>query len=179
MKSFTAIIVVIVTMASAEPPYQPRGFRPSGPGFNLPLRSQKQQLPPTPAASYGPPPQEYGPPNEDITTTETPTTTESVGVTTSIPQQERLRLPEKVRDSPNGANIYVVVPQQNERLVLAEVVQQPRFVPIQEVPIFAKIQESPYRQQLTQIVEIVPTGSSAYTSIVNTPFSRSFVQNVQ
>ncbi|EEZ99119.1 uncharacterized protein LOC100141951 [Tribolium castaneum] len=66
-------------------PYQPTGWRPSGPPLSLPLR---QQLP---RQEYGPPPQtystpakEYGPPGatteepQETTTIEVPTTTENV-----------------------------------------------------------------------------------------------------
>ncbi|KAJ3665644.1 hypothetical protein Zmor_001132 [Zophobas morio] len=87
-------------------PYQPSGWRPSGPPFSLPARQQlprqdfafslpaRQQLPRQefspppqtygPPPTYGPPAQEYGPPEattteaQEITTTELPTTTENV-----------------------------------------------------------------------------------------------------
>lgn len=101
-----AIVLVVVAMGSAEPPargvfarQQPRGVRPAPPlrfVDSLELceqlvnvcvwRFQRQQVPPVPAPSYGPPPQVYGPPAEP-TTTETPiTTTESVEATTTEPQ---------------------------------------------------------------------------------------------
>ncbi|RZC36507.1 hypothetical protein BDFB_009192 [Asbolus verrucosus] len=64
-------------------PYQPSGWRPSGPPFALPAR---QQLPRfdygPPPQTYGTPAQEYGPPltttteSQETTTTEAPTTTE-------------------------------------------------------------------------------------------------------
>ncbi|XP_066150202.1 uncharacterized protein [Euwallacea fornicatus] len=182
-----AIALVIAAISSAEPPprstlarqqqppYQPRGIRPAGPAFNAPLRSQKQQLPPTPAASYGPPPQEYGPPTE-VTTTETPTTTETVEATTAAPQAETLREAQKLQEA-----VYVVVPQTQELIYAAapvasaKLVQQPRLVPVQAIPAFARIQEIP---QVARIVQY-PVASSGYTSIVNTPYSSTFVQSFQ
>lgn len=88
-----AVILVIVSLVAAEPPnrprtfyvkqtaasgpYQPRGWRPSGPAFNLPL----QQQPPIPAASYGPPTTET-----IATTTEDATTEADVETTTTSSQ---------------------------------------------------------------------------------------------
>ncbi|XP_066247005.1 uncharacterized protein [Euwallacea similis] len=202
-----AIALVIATMSSAEPPprsilarqqqppYQPRGIRPVRPAFNVPLRSQKQQLPPTPAASYGPPPQEYGPPTE-VTTTETPTTTETIETTTTAPQviipynftrnqsyvdmyliqAETIREAQKLQEA-----LYVVVPQTQDLIYAtapvssAKLVQQPRLVPVQAIPAFARIQEIP---QVARIVQY-PVASSGYTSIVNTPYSSTFVQSFQ
>lgn len=93
---FVATVLVVVSVAAAEPPsrlrafarqqqqqqqpgngpYQPTGWKPQGAAFSLPQRAQRQQqyVPPTPAASYGPPPSapaaSYGPPPgvEPITT---------------------------------------------------------------------------------------------------------------
>ncbi|XP_066247004.1 uncharacterized protein [Euwallacea similis] len=187
MKYSIAIALVIATMSSAEPPprsilarqqqppYQPRGIRPVRPAFNVPLRSQKQQLPPTPAASYGPPPQEYGPPTE-VTTTETPTTTETIETTTTAPQAETIREAQKLQEA-----LYVVVPQTQDLIYAtapvssAKLVQQPRLVPVQAIPAFARIQEIP---QVARIVQY-PVASSGYTSIVNTPYSSTFVQSFQ
>ncbi|XP_050295260.1 uncharacterized protein LOC126735345 [Anthonomus grandis grandis] len=215
MKYFIAVILVVIAVASAEPPsrdrgflarqtqqqaYQSRGIRPAGPQFNYALRSQRQQLPPIPAASYGPPAQEYGPPSEP-TTTELPTTTETVETTTLEAQAENSRLfstKEKLTNaaenqkaqSVNPASLYVVVPQtqnlfytQSANLVSAPF-QQQRLLPIQAVPAFAKIQEVPQFAQLVDLanlatVSAVPVASSAYTSFVNTPYSSSFVQSFQ
>jgi hypothetical protein len=63
-------------------PYQPSGWRPSGPPFALPARQQlpRQEYGPPPQ-TYGTPSQEYGPPeattteSQESTTTEAPTTT--------------------------------------------------------------------------------------------------------
>ncbi|XP_030765122.1 uncharacterized protein LOC115889303 isoform X2 [Sitophilus oryzae] len=217
MKYSVAFILVIISLSAAEPPvrggvlarqeqppYQARGFRPAGPAFNLPQRSQRQQQLPVPAASYGPPPQEYGPPAEP--TTETPTTTETIEATTTLePQAESFKVSptkDKLTDTPqasiNPAALYVVVPQaQNliyasapitsaKLVVPAQVqqVQQPRLVPVQAVPAFAKIQEVPQVAQVVEYqnfapVQAVPVVSSAYTAIINTPYSSSFVQSFQ
>ncbi|KAF7280792.1 hypothetical protein GWI33_005518 [Rhynchophorus ferrugineus] len=205
-----ALILVVISLAAAEPPrngrvfarqqqppYPARGFRPSGPAFNLPLRSQKQQFnpqPPAPAASYGPPPQEYGPPAEP--TTETPTTTESVEITTLEPQAENIKVSpnkDKLTAAPQGtinpASVYVVLPQSQNfiyspapiasaKLVLPAKVEQPKLLPVQAIPAFAKIQEAPRLAQVVEYQRVVPV-SSAYTSIVNTPYSSTFVQSFQ
>ncbi|CAH1176358.1 unnamed protein product [Phaedon cochleariae] len=91
------LFLAVVAVSAAEPPsayrgwyshpdsgpYQPSGWRPSGPDFRLPVPqalygSPPQGYLPVPAQEYGPPPpQEYGPPS-----TETPTTTEQEMTTT-------------------------------------------------------------------------------------------------
>ncbi|KAK9873092.1 hypothetical protein WA026_020820 [Henosepilachna vigintioctopunctata] len=78
MKILVAFLLVVVSMASSEPPnyrpafspqqaqnaepapYNPSGWRPSGRSFNLPQQSDNQQsyLPSNPQQSYGPPSQE-------------------------------------------------------------------------------------------------------------------------
>ncbi|ENN76672.1 hypothetical protein YQE_06851, partial [Dendroctonus ponderosae] len=209
MKCSIAVLLVIVALSSAEPqrngrvqaqpPYQPRGFRPAGPAFSLPLKSQQQQLPPTPAASYGPPTQEYGPPAEEATTTEAAptTTTETIETTTLEQQAENFRVApvsQKLQEAPaNPAGLYVVVPQadsffyapiQGASAKLVAQPQQPRLVPVQAVPAFAKIQEVPRFAQIVDYQGVasgaaLPVVSSAYTSIVNTPYSSSFVQSFQ
>lgn len=66
--------------------------------------------------------------------------------------------------------IYATAPTASAKL------QQPRLLPVQAVPAFARIQEVP---QIVQYQAVVPVASSAYTSIVNTPYSSTFVQSFQ
>ncbi|XP_060531430.1 uncharacterized protein LOC132705033 [Cylas formicarius] len=177
MKYAVAITLVIATLSSAEPPapkgasfgrqgvaqpYAPRGFRPAGPGFDLPPRSQRQQLP-VPAASYGPPPQEYGPPPQEVTTEPPTTTTEAFEeITTVSAQTGNLAIPQRtekltsdVRErQANLAGLFVVVPQSQNLLYSAPLTTsakyshtQSRLVPVQAVPAFAKIQEQPQTLQ--------------------------------
>ncbi|CAG9766947.1 unnamed protein product [Ceutorhynchus assimilis] len=204
---FTAIVLVIAAVASAElpsnnrgflaqePPYAARGFRPAGPAFNLP---QRQQQPPT---AYGPP---------SATTTEVPTTTETIETTTILePQVESFRVTpdvDQTQQQQNPGAFYVVVPQ-NQLYASAKLVQQqPRLVPLQAVPAFAKIQEVPTFAKIQEVptfakIQQVPTfakiqevpqfaqlnynynvplvASSAYTSFVSTPYSSSYIQSFQ
>ncbi|KAG5897928.1 hypothetical protein JTB14_014042 [Gonioctena quinquepunctata] len=129
MKSLVAVLLVMVSIASAEPPvrgyssnqasapYPPSGWKPDGPAFRLPIRNQRNQ---EPATLYGPPPQQYGPPESEVTTTETATTTTEAATeqTTSEPQAENLKQAlrpksEKLRSqkTEQAAPVYVVVPQ--------------------------------------------------------------------
>lgn len=78
--------------------------------------------------------------------------------------------------------VYATAPATSAKLVAQ--VQQPRLVPVQAVPAFAKIQEVPQFAQYVDYQAVapvsgVPVASSAYTSIVNTPYSSTFVQSFQ
>lgn len=92
-------------------PYQPSGWRPSGPPLALPLR---QQLP---RQEYGPPPQtystparEYGPPqattteSQETATTEVPTTTENgqEAELNDVKAQNQVKENEKLTENNSG-----------------------------------------------------------------------------
>ncbi|XP_044259178.1 uncharacterized protein LOC123007796 [Tribolium madens] len=86
------VVALVLSTAYADfriyhPPYQPTGWKPSGPPLSLPLR---QQLP---RQEYGPPAKEYGPPRtttepQESTTTEVPTTTTPENVQDSKTQNQ-------------------------------------------------------------------------------------------
>ncbi|KAJ8943659.1 hypothetical protein NQ318_005661 [Aromia moschata] len=134
-----AISLVVATVVTAESPnqrphlqrqtapavpYQPRGWRPSGPTFDINQKLQRQQQAPAePSPSYGPPPSaSYGPPVSEPTTTEQPTTTEAEIEGTTEPQSENLAIasqnikakPAKIQKASKQAEVspvYVVLPQ--------------------------------------------------------------------
>ncbi|VEN58983.1 unnamed protein product [Callosobruchus maculatus] len=177
---------------AASGPYQPRGWRPSGPAFNLPARQ----------TNAAPVAQEYGPP---------PTTTAEYETTTMPTENELSKLeseaetielegPNKPQPAqPNPAQTFVVVPQPERlvyytpaRLVSGTVYQQaqpaklvqvagPRLAPVQAIPALAKIVDQAPVVQLQEIqtVPVVNYASSYTQSQVLTPYSSSYVQVLQ
>ncbi|XP_072391715.1 uncharacterized protein [Diabrotica undecimpunctata] len=218
MKSIVAAILLVATVVSAEPPrqflrqkaaeapYEPSGWKPSGPLLQYPVRSNVQE--------YGPPePQTiYGPPKND--TELEPTTTETIEETTTFEPQA-----ESIKTSPSSAKLqakksekstvpqpnqffFIVNPAKSERLVLAPL----RVTPVNAKPVTpirapapvaapARLEEFPQVVEVEQTVPVqveqaVPVqyqpvqavpflaGYVSQSSVV-TPYSSSFVQIYQ
>ncbi|XP_045479858.1 proteoglycan 4-like isoform X2 [Harmonia axyridis] len=218
MKILAAFTLIVISMASAEPPryrpvlarqgqspdtapYNPSGWRPSGPPFNTPQR-QQNYLPPEPKPSYGPPqePQpSYGPP--EVTTTENPTTTTEVTTETAEsndaqaeaikvdPRTGKVSAALKSAESPQPGAYFVVLPRVESKaanLVAPVVEQKVAFVapftqsyvvPLAEVPRKTAALVSAIPAPL-QVQRIVPF-NSAYRNEIYTPFSSSIVQIYQ
>ncbi|GJQ82863.1 hypothetical protein Trydic_g2601 [Trypoxylus dichotomus] len=200
MKITVAIILVVASLVSAEPPryrsfarqsappappadaegapYAPRGWRPAGPPFALPQRSQPQQNYGAPNADnnfaqglYGAPqqqqqqpPAQYGPPPEIAT--EIPTTTENNAEDfTEIP-------PENIRSAENKKSdklqepkspAFFIIPQP-ERLVYA----------VQSAPLLALPQAKYVAAANLQAIPL-----TAVPTAVVSPYNSQYVQLYQ
>ncbi|KRT79398.1 hypothetical protein AMK59_8206, partial [Oryctes borbonicus] len=199
MKITVAIILVVASLVSAEPPrfrsfarqsappqpadaegapYAPRGWRPAGPPFALPQRSQPQQNYGVPNGDnnlaqglYGPPqqqqqqpPAQYGPPPE--ATTEIPTTTENNAEDFTEVPLENIRSADnkksdKLEEPRNPA--FFIIPQP-ERLVYA----------VQSAPLVALPQAKYVAAANLQAIPL-----TAVQSALVSPYSSQYVQLYQ
>ncbi|XP_022912805.1 spindle pole body component 97-like [Onthophagus taurus] len=203
------IIFAIIAAVSAEPPrfgyqqqqsapYNPRGWRPSGPSFDLPQRQQnyetygapqqqqQQQNYESPQITYGapqqqqqqqnylPPKVEYGPPEPDAKNVETTTIADDVA-TTQTPAKLVEEVPkaksEKLEEPKPQNPVFLIVPQP-EKLVYT-VQQSAPLVAVPETKILANLQTVP-------IAQVAQFGQAALATSYYTPtYSSSFVQIYQ
>lgn len=137
-------------------PYVASGWVPAGQQLNLPVKAV-----PTPAPSYGPPPQP--------TTTEEPTTTETNTERLLSQKAEKIQAePEKEKsekvEEPQGGQYYVVLPQ-GQNVVYT-------------VPQTAALLAVPKGNLMAARIQTLPV-TSVVASSVYTPFSASYIQVFQ
>ncbi|KAL3266729.1 hypothetical protein HHI36_010890 [Cryptolaemus montrouzieri] len=197
MKVLAAFTLIVISLASAEPPryrpvlsrqadasgtapYSPRGWRPSGPSFNIPERSGNQQNypPPNPNPSYGPPPEpqpSYGPPSTEEVTTQGPlTTTESLEAGSDENRQvEKIEVegrskkdessPTRSAQNSQPGGYFVLLPQvqlqrQNLILQVTPTTQQNTVLstPVAEIPTETLVQPVSVKTQKTAALVAAP-----------------------